>query len=165
MKKPKLVIIRGRPTSGKSTAWHNLKKRKEMKDWLFVDHANLKTTFGKELGKHSLFAILKTIMPSKKNIIIEEMSEKTLKKHIKYYLKKHKYKIITFQFFVSTKTAYKRDIQRAKEKWHPKMGKRWVEKMHKLHDERLDPKGILVDTNKLGKRKVVNFIIENLELK
>ena len=163
MKKPKLVILRGKPTAGKSTAWRNLKKRKAMKDWLFVDHTNLKTNLGRELGKLSLFAILKTVMPSKKDIIIEEMSEETLRKYINKEIKKYNYKIITFQFEISLKRAGKRNIQRAKDKWHPLMSKKELKGLHKMHKERIDPRGILIDTSKLGKRKVVEFILERLK--
>ena len=165
MKNPKLAILRGKPTSGKSTAWHNLKKKKEMKDWLFVDHTNLKTTMGKELGKHSLFAVLKTVMPTKQNIIIEEMSEKTLKKHINYYIKKYNYKLITFQFEINIKTAYKRNIKRAKDKWHPYIKKKKLEDYHKMHEERFDKNAFLVNCNKLGKKQVVDFILKKLRLK
>ena len=162
---PKLVILRGRPTSGKSTAFHNIKKRKEMKEWLFVDHANLKTNLGKELGKKSLFAVLKAVMPSKKSIIIEEMSEETLRKYINNPIKMNNYSILTFQFTVSTETAYKRDVKRAKDKWHPYIGKNKIKEMHDMHDERIDLKGILIDTNKLGKRAVVEKILKELKLK
>jgi predicted kinase len=165
MKKPKIVILRGKPTSGKSTAWHNLKKRKEMGDWLFVDHGTLKKNLGKELGKKSLFAVLKTVMPTKKNIIIEESSEKTLKKYISRQIKKYNYEIITFQFEVSLKTAYKRNIQRAKDKWHPLLTKKWIKHTHKIHEERFDKNAYLVDCNKLGKRQVINFILKKLELR
>ncbi len=165
MKTPKLVILRGRPTSGKSTAYENLRKSKLMKNWLFVDHCAMKTWLGKDLGKKSLFAVLKIVIPSKKNIIIEEMSKETIRKYIDSYIKKYDYKIIVFQFTVSTKTAYKRDVQRAKAKWHPKMGKKWIDETHKMHDERFDKKAILVDTNKLGKRQVVDLILEELKLK
>jgi len=159
----KLVILRGKPTAGKSTAYANLRKRKEMKNWLFVDHGNLKKHLGKELGKKALFATLKSLMPTKKNIIIEEMSEKTLKKHINYYLRKYKYKIITFQFEVGVTEAYKRNIQRAKDNWHPYILKKKLKDLHKMHEERFDPNGFLVDTNKLGKRQVVEFIIKKLK--
>lgn len=161
--KPKLVILRGKPTSGKSTAWHNLRKRKEMKDWVFVDHCAMKTGLGKDLGKKSLFAVLKLVMPSKKDIIIEEMSEDTVRKYINHYIGKYDYKIITFQFEVSLKEAYKRDVQRSKERWHPFMGKKQIQEMHKMHEERLDQKAILIDCNKLGKRQVVEFILKELE--
>tara|TARA_Y100000310_G_C20455782_1_gene702978 strand:+ start:217 stop:705 length:489 start_codon:yes stop_codon:yes gene_type:complete len=160
MKKPKLVILRGRPTSGKSTAYAGLGKRKEMKEWLFVDHCALKKNLGKDLGKKSLFAVLKAVMPSKKNIIIEEMSEETVRKYIDKDIKKYRYKIVVFQFTVRTKTAYKRDVQRSKK--GKEMGKKVIDEWHKYHDERADKKGILVDCNKLGKKQVVKFILARL---
>jgi predicted kinase len=163
MRKPKIVILRGRPTSGKSTAWNNLMKRKEMKDWLFVDHANLKTRLGKDLGKESLFAILKIVMKTKKDIMVEETSRDTLLKFVSKEIKKYGYQIVVFQFTVRTETAYKRDVRRAKDNWHPFMGKKWIDETHKMHDDRFDKKGILVDTNKLGKRKVVEFILDKLK--
>ena len=163
MNKLKLVILRGRPTSGKSTAYANLQKKKEMKDWLFVDHANLKEKLGKELGKKSLFAVLKVVMSTKKNIIIEEMSEETIRKYVGSYIKKYNYRVVVFQFTVRTKTAYKRDVQRAKAKWHPLMGKKWIDETHKMHDEQFDKKAFLVDTNKLSKKKVVDLILKELK--
>jgi tRNA uridine 5-carbamoylmethylation protein Kti12 len=165
MKKPKLVILRGKPTSGKSTAWHNLKKKRQLENWLFVDHSNLKENLGKDLGKMSLFSVLKTVMPYQKNIIIEEMSKKTLLKNINYSIKKYNYQIITFQFEVSRIEAYKRDIQRSKDKWHAFMGKKLIDHFHDYHDERFDENAYLVDCNKLGKRAVVDFIIKKLKLK
>ena len=168
--KPKLVLLKGRPTSGKSTAFHNLKKRKEMKGWIFIDFCNIKEILGETLGdedrkkysKAFLFVLLKEAMKIGKNIILEEMSEETLRKYIDSSIKRRGYEIITFQFTVRTKTAYKRDVQRAKDKWHPKMGKKWVDEIHKLHDETASPEGIIVDTNKLGKRKVIEFILGEL---
>ena len=59
----KIAILRVKSTAGKSTAYANLRKRKVMKDWLFVDHCALKNSLGKELGKKSLFAVLKAVMP------------------------------------------------------------------------------------------------------
>ena len=163
MKKPRIIIFRGRPTSGKSTAYANLRKRKIMKDWLFVDHCALKNNLGRELGKKSLFAILKVVISSKKDIVVEETSEETLKKYVGSYIKKHGYKIIVFQFTVRTKTAYKRDVQRARAKWHPFMGKRQIDELHQMHDERFDKNAILVDTNKLGKKKVIDLILSKIK--
>ena len=163
MVKPKLVVLRGKPTSGKSTAWHALKKKRVMKDWLFVDHANLKENLGRELGKRSLFAVLKVVMPSRKNIIIEESSESTLKKYLRYYLKKYDYEIVTFQFEVSLEKAYKRNVQRAKDKWHPYIKKKSLEDLHRMHEERFDKNAILVDCDKLNKKQVVDFILGELE--
>jgi len=163
MKQPKLVILRGKPTSGKSTAWHSLKKRKELTDWIFVDHANLKTTLGRDLGKHALFAVLKTVMPTRNNIIIEESSKQTIRKYLNYHIKKHNYKIITFQFEVSLNTAYKRNIQRAKDKWHPYIKKQELERLHEMHNQRFDKTAHLIDCNKFSKKQVVDYIIKTLK--
>ena len=59
MKKPRLVILRGKPAAGKSTAYANLRKNKKMKDFVFVDHCAMKTELGKEGGKKELFKELK----------------------------------------------------------------------------------------------------------
>ena len=162
--KPKLVILRGNPAAGKSTAYANLRKRNEMKDWLFVDHCAMKNWFGKDLGKKSLFAILKVVMPSQKNIIIEEMSRETIMKFLKSYIKRYNYKIIVFQFEVDLKKAKKRDIQRVVDKKHyQKKILKNIEEIHNMHNERFDYKGTIVDTNKLSKIQVVDFILDKLK--
>lgn len=169
--KNKLVILRGRPTSGKSTAFHNLKKSPKMKGWIFIDFCAIKELLGetlddqkrKEYGKRFLFSLLKEAIKTKHNILIEEMSRDTIMKCIGNWIKKFNYQIVIFQFIISTKTAYKRDIQRAKEKWHPFMGKEWINEMHKYHDENFDSEGIVVDCDKLNKEKVVKFILEKLK--
>ena len=161
--KPRLVILRGKPTSGKSTAYMNLRKRKEMKNWLFVDHCVLKDSLGKDFGKKALFSILKIVMPSRQNIIIEEMSRESIMKSLGKYVKKYNYQIIVFQFEVSKRVAYKRDVQRAKEKWHPYMGKKKIDELHKMHEEKFDKSAILVDTDKLNKGKVIELILKKLK--
>jgi len=66
MKRPRLVLLKEKPTAGKSTAWHNLREKKKMKDWVFIDSARMKGQFGhlddetrKKLGKKLLFYTLK----------------------------------------------------------------------------------------------------------
>jgi predicted kinase len=162
VRKPRLVVLRGRPTSGKSTAWHSLRERKELKDWVFVDFCKMKETLGKEKGKVALFKELKDTMAFGENIMIEEMSKETLGKYVGGDIVKFGYEIIVFQFTVSTETAYKRDVQRAKDKWHPLMGKKLVKELHDMHDERIDKDGILVDCDGLGKDEVVELILKKL---
>ena len=170
-KKPKIVILRGKPTAGKSTAIHNLKKEKFLSSWTFIDfpfikdkmYSNLNNKERYDLAKKSLCAIIKVVMKSNKNIILEEVSEKFLKKKISYHIKKNNYEIITFQFEVSKKEAYKRDVQRGKEKWHPSMGKKWIDKMHEYHKKKFDKNAILIDCDKLDKKQIVKFIIKNLK--
>ena len=149
MKRPKIVILRGRPTSGKTTALRILQKRKEMKDWIVIDSSRIDSPLGKKFGMHEL---LKDAMKTGKDILVDETSKSTLRKYIYYHIKKHNYQLKVFQFHVSTKTAYKRDIQRARDGWHPGLGKKKIKELHDYHDKKLDKKATLVDTDKLGKR-------------
>ena len=55
------MILTGRPTSGKSTAYANLRKKGRMKDFVFIDHAGMKEKLGKDGGKKKLFEELKVI--------------------------------------------------------------------------------------------------------
>ncbi len=45
------------------------------------------------------------------------------------------------------------------------MGKRKIDELHQMHEERFDKSAILINTNKLGKKKVVEFILNKLKLK
>jgi predicted ABC-type ATPase len=169
MKKPKLVILRGRPTSGKTTALASLRKRKELQDYLIIDFSALKGNFDnqgdkrKEYAKRSLFALLKEIMPDQKDILLDEMSRDTIMKYIGRHVKKYNYQIVVFQFYVDTETAYKRDVQRSKAGEHPYLGKKKVKEFHDMHDRDSDPEGITVDCNKLSRKGVVDFIVRNLK--
>ena len=118
---------------------------------------------GREKGKEKLHELIKECMAEGKNILTEETSRKTLNKYIGYYIRKYGYKIIVFQFTVSKETAYKRDVQRGKEKWHPSMGEKWIDETHKYHEKNFDPNGILIDTDKLNKKDVVNFILKKIK--
>ena len=168
MKNPKFVLLRGRPTSGKSTAFKNLKNNKELKDWFFIDHPVLKGMFNnlennREIKKDALFGLLKGILKHKRNIILEEYSRPGLVKKIGYYLRKYDYKLIVFQFTIDTNIAYGREAERRKKKGKKPLGKKWIDEMHKMHDKRFDKKGILVDTKKLNQNKTVKFILDNLK--
>ena len=166
----KLVILRGRPASGKSTAFANLKKQKEMKNWVFIDHPALKGVYArssvyryKEVAKFSLFAILEIFMKEKRNIVIEEMSRETLNKYIGKKIKNYKYKFIVFQFTVKTRTGISRDIKRVKNPKHSHTKRVNIPELHKMHDERFDKNAVLVDTNKLNKSQVVELILKKIK--
>tara|TARA_Y100000310_G_C20523762_1_gene734975 strand:+ start:332 stop:844 length:513 start_codon:yes stop_codon:yes gene_type:complete len=170
MKKSKIVILRGKVATGKTTALYNLRKRKEMKDWIIIDFNDLKRQFAylgdekrKEYGKKSLMAILKILMPSKVNILIDEMSEATLKKHISHSIRKYGYEVVTFQFTADLDASIEREAQRRKVVGKKPRGAKWVKKYHKMHEENADPKGIVIDTSKLNEKKVVKFILEELK--
>lgn len=158
----RLIIFRGKPTAGKSTAYATLRNREEMQDFVFVDHCAFKKELGKDKGKIKLFEELKKVLPSGRDIIIEEMSEESIRKVIDSELKKYGYRIIVFQFEVSREEAYKRDVIRNEAIGEPPQGKKWVDDFHKMHEERFDKDGILVDCDKLNKEEVVEFIIKSL---
>jgi len=174
-KKPKIVFLKGGSNTGKSTAFRSLKKlRKEgqMNGWVFIDSSEFKSWFAylddkKEVQKESLFALMKQVMKYKKNIILEEMSAKTARKFIKNYVKKYNYELITFEFIVDTiETSHARDVKRVRDKEDKNqiktLGKKFILDNHKHHKMNLDPGCIFVNTTKLGKRQVVNFILKNL---
>jgi predicted kinase len=163
MKRPRIVILRGKPAAGKSTAYATLRKHKKMKDFVFVDHCAMKTKFGREGGKKELFKELKKVMPSGKDIIIEEMSKESIMKGVSKEVKKYNYEFVVFQFEVDLKKAKKRDVKRVSSKKHyQKFLLDNIEDLHKMHEEKFDKEGILVDTNKLNKRQVVGLIVKNL---
>lgn len=164
MKKSKFVILTGKPGAGKSTAWQTLRDSGKMKDWAFVDHAGMKSSFGKELGKKSLIAVLKVVMPSKKNIIIEEMARYSIIRDVGKQIKKYNYEIIVFQFDISLELSKKRDMQRVKDRRHgrKKLLKN-IEELHKMHDKKYDKEAIRIDSHKLNKKQIINKIIKNLK--
>jgi len=177
MKQPKIVFLKGGSNTGKSTAFRNLKKLRKsgkMKGWIFIDSTEFKSWFSyledkREVQKTSLFALIKQLMKHKKNIILEEMSAKTTIKHVKNYIKKYNYQLITFEFIVKNiKTAYLRDIKRVKNKedrnQRKMLGENFILESHKIHQKKLDKNCIFVNTAKLGKRQVVEFILNKLKL-
>ena len=127
----RIVLLRGKPTAGKSTAFHNLLSDKRMDNWVFIDHPGIKNIFHefenetkKRFGKHTLFYAIKQLLPLKKDIILEEMSRETLMSNLGKEIKKYKYKIIVFQFEISFKTALKRSEERrvgkeCRSRWSP----------------------------------------------
>jgi len=164
----KILVFRGGAATGKSTAIRNLAKRKETKEWIIIDHPEFKKWFEglkdkRTLQKQALFSLLKELLKTKKNIVLEEMSAATIRKYIGRHVKKQGYKIITFQFENKPESSYVRNVQRVKkkDKHHKKiLTKKQVAQTHKFHKEKFDPEGILINTRKLGKRKVIELILK-----
>lgn len=166
----RLVLLKGKVASGKTTAPHSLRKKKEMEEWIILDFSEIKNQFAylgdekrREYGTESLFAILKVFMAKKKNILVDEMSEGSLKKGISSHIKKYKYPITTCEFDARIKTSIKREAKRMKKKGQKPLGEKWIRDSHKIHLARHDPKGILVDCDRLGREQVVNLILRHLK--
>jgi predicted kinase len=171
MSKPKIVILRGSAASGKTTALYRLKKNKKFKDWAMIDNCffkmqfkNLGTEKMKEYGHGALFYLLKEIMPTKRNIVIDEMSENHLRKHVNYYIKKYGYEVVVFQFVVSVETAIKREDFRKGTDGSGSRGAKWVRACHEMHRKKFDNNAILVDTDVLNEKQVEKFIVVELGL-
>jgi len=169
MKKSKIVILRGSPATGKTTALHNLRKHKEMKNWIIIDFNKLKKQFEylgdekrKSYGKQTLFSILKILMAQEVNIIFDEMSGEAIKKKFKYYLKKYNYNLIVFEFTSSVNTAIKREAYRRKIKGKKPQGN-WVKQTHKERIKLLEKGSITIDTTNLSEKQTVNFILKNIK--
>ena len=176
--KNKIVFLKGGSNTGKSTAFRNLKKLKDkglLDDWVLIDHTELKQWFKKvenknEIQKLALFSIIKESMKKRKNILLEEMSAKTAKKYLKNYIGKYNYELITFEFIVdNVEISHLRDLQRVKNKEDKNqiktLGKKFIEENHEMHRNKLDKGCIFINTSKLGKKQVVEFILKNLKLK
>jgi len=165
----KVVILRGAPATGKTTALHNLRKRKEMKNWVVIDFQQLKKQFehlGEEkrrlYGKQALFSTLKILMSQKLNILFDEMYGGAIKRELKYYLKKYNYKIIPLEFTSDIKTAISREAERRLKKGLKPRGEKWVKQTHKERLELFEKNSIMIDTTNMNQKQVVNFIIRKI---
>ncbi|MFO7711111.1 MAG: hypothetical protein R6V53_05090 [Candidatus Woesearchaeota archaeon] len=175
MEKPKIVFLKGGSNTGKSTAFRNMKKLGLLYNWVLIDHTELKEWFKKvdnkkELQKQALFSVIKDCMNEKKNILLEEMSQKTARKYLKNYIRKLDYELITFEFIVDDfKTSQLRDEQRVKNKedknQRKRLTKEFIAQNHEMHRSNLDKDCIFINTSRLGKRQTVNFILKHLNLK
>lgn len=174
--KPKIVILRGKNASGKTTAFYNLKNyffkdKKLFKNWIFVDNTAIKGMFTnlddpkwKDYSKKILLEVIKTVLPLKRNIIVEETSKEMLNRNFSKEIRKYNYQIITFQFEVSLRNAILRDKKRVKEKTHPGLGEKKIKELREFHEDNLDQEGIIINTDNLNKEQVIKFIINELDI-
>ncbi len=175
MNKPKIVILRGKNASGKTTAFYNLrdysfKDKNILKNWIFIDNNSIKRMFSnlddenwKDISKDILFYVLKKVLPLRRNVIVEETSKETLHKYLKKEIAQNNYQIITFQFEVSLKNAIERDKERVKTKQHIGLGKEKIEELRKIHEGSFDKESIVINTDKMNQEEVVNFILKNIQ--
>ncbi len=166
-KRPKFVILRGLPSSGKSTALNHLKVLPAMKEWIIIHRSELKNWFHrledkKEIADIALFSMLKEVLDHKKDIIIDETSRDQVMRYIGNKITKNKYEIIVFQFTADIKTAIERDARRVADPNHPHFRRINFKKLAKFHEENFDKTAVLIDTSILNEKQVVNRILKNL---
>ena len=159
---PKIILIHGSMAVGKSTITEQL--RKKLPNFVYVDRPYIKRglkplgrELAKKLSKETSYDIIKKIMKLKEDIIVQEVNVISLKKKLKSYLKKYKYKIYAFHLICSLKEAKKRENKRTK-----KSRPRLLEKINKEFP--LPSKSeIIINTEKLSVRQSVNFIIKKIK--
>ena len=105
MKQKKIIVIRGKVTSGKTTTSHELAKI--LPGWIFIDPWKIKEMFEplelknrtslKNASKKAMLVIMKEVIRNLEiNIIVQETTVKYIKKYLGKDLKKHNYKIYSF---------------------------------------------------------------------
>ena len=174
MKKPKIVLIDGLPTSGKSTTSYNLARK--LPGWIFIDIWRIKDIFeplgySTDLDKKEadeLMGISKeftiklareVIKKTQRNIILQETTTKYAKEKLGKDLKKYNYQIFTVQLKVPMKEAIKRNIKRKKPTLNFLQG--WDEERWKNKIQKKTKKGdIVVDTFENNQNKVIEIILK-----
>ena len=160
----KIIIIRGRSGSGKSTISYELAR--VLPNYAFIDIWKIKEMFEylnpknrkphNDISKKAVFFILKEAIKdgTYKNFIVQESSEKAIKKNLRNYLKKSD-EIYCFNLRVSLEDALKRNISREK-KTMPK--KHFIEAVQK--DLPKIRKGeIVINTSEKSIKQVIEEIL------
>ena len=147
---------------GKSTITEQL--RKFLPDYAYVDRPYIKRglkplgkPLAKKISKDASYDIIRQIMKLGKNMIVQEVSPVSLRKKIKHYLKRYKYKIYSFYIICSVAEAKRREKGRDK-----KPRPRLVEKIHKEFNEpsKYDQ---VINTEEFSVRQSVNFILKTIQ--
>lgn len=173
MKRSKIILIDGMPTSGKSTTSYNLARK--LPGWIFIDIWRIKDIFeplgySKDLDKtesDKLMEISKeftiklareVIRKTQRDIILQETTTKFAKKKLGKDLKKHNYQVFTIQLKVPFEEAVKRNKKR--EKPDLNFFKIWTKERWDNKIQRKIKKGdIVVDTFENNQEEVVKIIL------
>lgn len=176
MKKRKIVLVDGMPTTGKSTTSYNLAKK--LPDWIFIDIWRIKDIFEPlgyskdlddkemntlmDISRESTIKIARDIIrKTQRNILLQEATTKFVRKKLGRDLKKYNYNIYTVQLTVPFKIAVKRNIRRNKPTL--KFTKSWSEERWNNKIKRKIRKGdIVVDTSKNNQEDVVKIILKGI---
>jgi cytidylate kinase len=169
MVRKKIVLIRGVPTSGKTTMTHELAK--VLPGWIFIDIWKIKEMFEplgmkdrrplKKTTKKAVHVIMREVMKDLGvDIIVQESERSVLNKKLGSYLKKYNYEIYSFFLHVDLDKAAVRD--RKREKPDMKMKKLFTrdqwEKMRKTHN-----KGdVIIDTGKKSMKEVIDIMLKEI---
>jgi|SRR3989344_156001 len=166
--KPTILIIHGGMASGKSTITKALEKRLKLRKFVFIDRAYIKdimlhhvriekVKLARSLSKSAVFSLVKELMPYKYNVLLQEERAPSIKKHLGKYIKKYNYRIKSFYFQCSLKTAQKRNLNRNKSP----VSFSFLKQMHEEHGY-ADKEDIIIDTEKNNISKTIKLILNEL---
>jgi len=172
MGKRKIVIIKGKVTAGKSTTSYELAK--VLPGWIFIDPWKIKEMFEplglkdrtvlKISSKKSMILVMREVIRHLGiNIIVQETSQKFLKKYLKNDLKKYNYKLYSFFLDIDLKNAIKRDVKRDKPTMD--LGKNIKTEDWEKPKIQADKEDIVINTAKLKTKSVVDKILKEIREK
>lgn len=168
----KIVIIRGKVTAGKTTTSHELAK--VLPGWILIDPWKIKEMFEplglknreplKKASKKAMIEIMKVVIRDLGiNIIVQETTQKFIKRYLRNDIKARNYKIYSFFLDVELKDAIKRDIQRDKPTMH--LGKE-VKNEEEWKNRILPDKGdFIINSSRETIREVRNIILKQINEK
>ncbi len=174
MKQPKIILLDGMPTSGKSTISYELARN--LPGWLFADIWRFKDIFEtlgyskgldkkekdalEKIAKEALVKLIRgVIRKTQRNIILQDTTPKFVKKNFGKDLKKFNYNFQVIQLKVPFKEAKKRNKKRDK----PDLSfmKTWTEERWESKIKKKIKKGdIVVDSFKNTPEQVVKIILK-----
>ena len=169
----KIIIIRGKVTAGKTTTSHELAK--VLPGWILIDPWKIKEMFEplglkdrsvlKNTSKKAMVLIMREVIRNLGiNIIVQETTQKFVRKHLRQDLKKYNYKLYSFFLDIDLENAIKRDIKREK----PTMG---IGKSIKTRAEwekakaQPDKGDFVIHTGKHKIKEVVDMILSEIKEK
>lgn len=173
MKRSKIILIDGVPTSGKSTTSYNLAKK--LPEWIFVDNWRIKDMFeplgysndlGKkekkvyeELSKKTVVSLTREIIrKTQRDIILQEARLRDVMKKLGKDLKENNYQIFLIQLKVPMKEAIKRNVKRKKPTLNFLDGlneEQWEDKIKKKSRKA----SVVIDTFENNQEEVVKIIL------
>ena len=165
--KPKIILINGLIASGKSTLCSALIEK--LNDFVFVDRAYIKETMlrrvkkndkplARKLSKKAVYVIVKGLMKDRYNLLLQEFSLGSLKKHLAGYIEKYGYEVHGFYLACSLEEAKKRDFER-KGFERPEA----VENIHNEHEE-FGKEGVIIDTEKCNLEQTLKIVYKEIGL-
>jgi adenylylsulfate kinase-like enzyme len=161
---PRIVNIHGLMAAGKSTIVDILNKK--LKTYSYIDRAYIKKQLrpagkqnARKVSKKATYLLIKELMKLRKNILIQEVNPRDLKRKLRYYFSKYGYNMKSFYVHCSLETALVRDEQRSK-KTRPVL----VKRIHARYKGQ-EKQDVAVNTEKLSVRKSVNLILKELKKK